>query len=312
MHVIILGNSSGGPFHGRHYTAQVVQAGSHAFLVDCGEGTQLQLYRYRVRYDHIRQIFITHLHGDHVFGLMGLLTNWCLKKRTEPLQLYAPSGLRELVEANARVCGVRFPYPIEFVEVDASVSEKVFENAALEVWSIPLRHRGPCSGWLFREKQRPRNIRKEVIETYSIHYSQIPAIKAGGDLVLPDGRVIPNAELTLPPAPPLAYAFCSDTQPSEAVATAVKGVDLLYHEATFTNEHLAEAVLSGHSTAQQAAEIALQAGVKRLLLGHFSGRYADESQHLAEGRAIFAETWIAEEGQRWWVGGGGPECLPAF
>lgn len=312
MHVIILGNSAGGPFHGRHYTAQLVQSGPHAFLIDCGEGTQMQLFRYRVRQDLLRQIFISHLHGDHVFGLMGLLTNWCLKKRTEPLQLFSPPGLRELVETNARLCSVRFPYPIEFVEVDASVHEKVFENTALSVWSIPLQHRIPCSGWLFREKERPRNIRKEAIETYNIHYSLIPGIKAGGDLVLPDGHIVPHLELTLPAAPPHSYAFCSDTQPSEAVAAVVKGVDLLYHEATFTNENPAEAILSGHSTAAQAADIARQAGVKRLLLGHFSGRYTDESQHLMEAQAIFPDTLIAEEGQRWPVGSGDPEQLQAY
>lgn len=269
----------------------------------------MQLFRYRVRQDHLRQIFISHLHGDHVFGLMGLLTNWCLKKRTEPLQIFSPPGLYELVETTARLCSVRFPYPIEFIAVDTEVSAKVFENTALEVWTIPLDHRLPCSGWLFREKPKALNMRKDAIEHYQIHYSQIPALKTGEDLVLPDGRVIPNAELTQPPAPPAGYAFCSDTRASARVAEVVKGVQLLYHEATFNNEHEEEADISGHTTAQQAAEIARTAEVGRLLLGHFSGRYTDETRHLAEARSVFPETYAALEGQRWPVSGGEPEQL---
>jgi ribonuclease Z len=318
MRLTILGNSAGGPYHGRAYTAQIVHVDQHAFLVDCGEGTQMQLFKYRVKQDHIEQIFISHLHGDHVFGLMGLLTNWCLKKRNEKLQLFSPPGLRELVEHTARVCGVHFPYPIEFCEVDADVSQKVFENAKVEVWTIPLRHRVPCSGWLFREKPRPRNILKEKIEEYALHFSLIPGIKAGADLLLfSDGRralhepsatipenavPISNEELTLPPPPPRAYAFCSDTAPSDAVAEAVRGVDLLYHEATFTDEHTEEALVSFHSTAAQAADIARCAGAGRLLLGHFSGRYADETAHLEQARVAFPETYAAEEGVRWEVG----------
>ncbi|MBK7938785.1 MAG: hypothetical protein IPJ82_17645 [Lewinellaceae bacterium] len=181
--------------------------------------------------------------------------------------------------------------------MDAASSIKVLENKDLEVWTIPLNHRIETCGWLFREKKKPRNIRPEKIETYNIHFSLIPGIKAGDDLVLPDGRVIPNSELTLDPPAPKSYAFCSDTAPSPLVANRVQGVDLLYHEATFTNEHLVEASVSFHSTAAQAAEIARQAGVRKLIIGHFSGRYADVEQHLAEARMIFSETQAAEEGR---------------
>lgn len=302
MRLTILGNSSGGPFHGRHYTSQVLQIGNQVFLIDCGEGTQMQLFRYRVKFDSCRHIFISHLHGDHVFGLMGLITNWCLKKRGAALHLYSPPGLQELVETTIRICGVRMTYPLEFHEADTSASVKIFENQQVEVWTIPLHHRSPTSGWLFRKKSGLLNIRPEKIREHDIHFSQIPAIKAGGDLALPDGRSIPNADLTLSPAPPCSYAFCSDTAPSDAVADTVRGVDLLYHEATFTTENEAQASMSFHSTAAQAAEIAQRAGVKRLILGHFSGRYADEAQHLAEARAVFPETEIAAEGHRWDVG----------
>ncbi|MCS7035276.1 MAG: MBL fold metallo-hydrolase, partial [Saprospiraceae bacterium] len=240
MWVRILGNSSGGPFQGRHYSAQLVHNRRHYFLVDCGEGTQEQLHRYHLPVDRIHQIFITHLHGDHVFGLFGLLTSYSLKNRERAMQLYSPPGLSVLVHDVARHCGIRFSFPIEFVEVGCERPEKVFENKSLEVWTVPLRHGAPCVGWLFREKPRLLNIRPECIERYGLTFAQIRAVKAGADVVLPDGRVVPNVELTLPPKPLLSYAYCSDTAPSEAVAEAVRGVSLLYHEATFTDEHREE------------------------------------------------------------------------
>ena len=295
MQLTILGTSSGGPFHGRNYTAQVLQVENCYFLIDCGEGAQQQLYRCRVPSDKFQQIFVSHLHGDHVFGLIGLLTSYCLKKRTAKLELFSPPGLRELVEHTARLTGVVFPYELVFHEVDASVSKLVFENKHVEVRTIPLDHRGNCTGWLFREKPKPLNIRKEKIDEYRIAVPEIKKIKAGESLLLSDGRIIPNAELTLPPPTPRAYAFCSDTAPSNTVAEAVQGVDLLYHEATFTDEQLEEARLSYHSTARQAAEIARKAGVKKLLLGHFSGRYTDLEQHLAEACAVFPKTEAAVE-----------------
>lgn len=305
MRITILGNSSGGPYHGRHYTAQVVEADQHLFLVDCGEGTQMQLFHRKVRIDKCNQIFISHLHGDHVLGLMGLIANWGLKKRTRPLRLISPPGLRELVETAIRVCSMHLGYPLEFQEVDATVSAQVFENKSVEVWSIPLHHRVPACGWLFREKPRPLNLRPEALAEYGLEgrYAQIRAVKSGADLVLPDGRTVPNQLLTFPPAPLRAYAFCSDTAPSPVVAETVRGVDLLYHEATFTSEHTEEAALSFHSTARQAAEIASAAGAGQLILGHISGRYPDATQHLAEARAVFEATEFGEEGSVWEVGG---------
>ncbi len=303
MKVTILGTSSGGPFHGRHYTSQFVQVGKHCFLVDCGEGTQMQVFKYKIKADRCNQLFISHMHGDHVFGLMGLITNWSLKRRTDPLQLFSPPGLQELIETTIRVCGVRLTYPLEFHEVDTIVSAKIFENNAVEVWTIPLNHRAPTSGWLFREKPKPRNIRPEMLEQYGItkDYGQIKAIKAGADLVLPDGRTISNNELTQE-SMPLSYAFCSDTTPSAEVAEVVRGVDLLYHEATFTEENIAEAAFTCHSTARQAATIAQKAGVKRMIIGHFSGRYADADQHLKEAREVFPNTELAAEGFCWDAG----------
>lgn len=303
MRVTILGNSSGGPYYGRPYTAQAVEVAQHLFLVDCGEGTQMQLFHRKIRIDKCNQIFISHLHGDHVLGLMGLIANWGLKKRTRPLRLISPPGLRELVETAIRVCYMHLGYALEFQEVNASVSVLAFENKSVEVWTIPLNHRVPTCGWLFREKPRPLNLRPEALSEYGLegHYDQIRAVKSGADLALPDGRIIPNSTLTYPPAPLRAYAFCSDTAPSPIVAETVHGVDLLYHEATFTDEHTEEAALSFHSTARQAAQIASSAGVGKLILGHISGRYPDAERHLAEARAVFERTEFGEAGSVWEV-----------
>lgn len=303
MQVTILGTGSGGPFQGRHYTAQVVHLDQHLFLVDCGEGTQMQLFRTKIKYDRFRQIFISHLHGDHVYGLAGMLTSYALKQRTEPVTLFGPPGLQALLEDQIRHSLTRIPYPLHFVEVDTATHQMVFENKDVEVWTIPLNHRVPCNGWLFREKTQLRNMIKEKIETYGIPWEAIPAIKAGADYQHTDGRTIPNAELTTPPRAPLSYAFCSDTAPSMEVVQVVKQVDLLYHEATFSNEHTAEAEITGHSTAAQAAEVAREASVGALVLGHFSGRYKDTGVLLAEAQAVFPNTFLSEDGMMVQVGG---------
>lgn len=302
MELCILGNGSGGPFQGRHFTAQLLKAGKYRFLIDCGEGTQQQLYRYRLRYDNLAQIFISHLHGDHTFGLAGLLSSFCMQRRQQAIHIYSPPGLSDLIGATFRAGGIQPPFPIIFHEVNPEQSRCVFENPVLEVWTIPLRHRAPCTGWLFREKPKRRRMRKDQIEAYGIHYTQIPGLLAGADLELPDGARVPNSELTRPPDPPRAYAFCSDTAFSERVIAAVQGVDLLYHEATFLSTQSAEAAITLHSTAAQAAEVARQAGAKKLLMGHFSSRYADLAQHLTEARGIFPDSYLAEEGEHYQIG----------
>jgi ribonuclease Z len=301
MTLTILGNGAGGPFQGRNYTSQLLQVGNQGFIIDCGEGMQHQLYRLRVRHDHVRQIFISHLHGDHVFGLIGLLTSFSLKQRSEPLEVFGTPGLQELVDTHVRICGVRFSFDLRITEVDPTVVALVFDHPLLTVYTVPLHHRTACTGWLFREKVRPRNMQPEKIIEYNIPYTAIPGIKQGADWVQPDGSTVPNAELTLDPPIPRSYAFCSDTAYSDAVAEAVQGVSLLYHEATFTNEHTAEAAFSFHSTAAQAATIAANARVGQLLMGHFSARYKDTTQHLAEARAIFPESYASEEGETYMV-----------
>ncbi|MFN4079805.1 MAG: ribonuclease Z [Saprospiraceae bacterium] len=296
MEITILGSGSGGPFQGRAYSAQALRVENRYFLLDCGEGTQMQLFRYKVKYERIESIFITHLHGDHIFGMAGLLTSFSLRNRQKPLAVYSPPGLRDIIEGTFKRCGAMFSYPITFEEVDPEQNACVFEDELLEVWTVPLLHRTPCCGWLFRTKPKPLNVDKTAIETYGLQIEQIKAAKRGEDVRLPDGRVIANKRLTLPPLPTCAYAYCTDTMPSETAARAVRGVDLLYHEATFTEEFVEEAALSGHSTAAQAAGIARAAGVGKLLLGHFSGRYVDTDLHVAEARGIFAESHAVSDG----------------
>lgn len=297
MQVIILGSAAGGPFQGRNYTSQLLKSANEVYLIDCGEGTQHQLFRSKTRYFGINQIFISHLHGDHVFGLMGLLTSFCLKGRTDRMEIFGPEGLKELIETTARITGVRFPYEVVVHEVDTTVSAQVFESKSVEVWTIPLNHRTLCTGWLFKQKSRLPKMRIDKIEEYQIPHLQIKAIKEGADLHLSDGTVVPHSELTTLPPNPVSYAFCSDTAPSAEVVAAIKDVTVLYHEATFTEEHAEEAAFSGHSTASQAARVALEAGAGKLLLGHFSSRYKELDQHLMEARAVFPASYLVEEGE---------------
>ncbi len=297
MKITILGNGSGGAFQGRNYTAHFLECDGQYFLLDCGEGTQHQAFRLGIPIGRVRQIFITHLHGDHVFGLIGLLTSFSLQGRTDAVEIFAPAGLRQLVEVHKKVCGVYFPFDLKILEVDTEVSKVIFENKKLEVLTIPLRHRIAAAGYLFREKPKPRHIRPEQIEVWKIPFSAIKSIQNGADFELPDGRIVPNSELTTDPSPSKSYAFCTDTALHLSVAKVVRGADLLYHESTFTEKHREMADLTNHSTASDAAKIAKNADVKKLLLGHFSNRYENLEEHLAEAQAIFLETEIAEEGK---------------
>jgi ribonuclease Z len=293
----VLGNSAGGSFQGRNYTSQVLEIDNQLFLIDCGEGTQLQIYWQKVKIDKVKQIFISHL---HVFGLIGLLTSLSMKKREADLEIFSPTGLQAMIEMQIKTCSIHLPYSLIFKEIDTTVHQKIFENKVVEVFSIPLLHRLPTSGFLFRSKEKPRNIIAEKIEEFDIPFTAIPDIKSGADFTTRKGKVIANADLTIAPAAPKSFAFCSDTQFFPAIIEHIKGVDMLYHEATFTDEHIPEAAFSMHSTAAQAAEIAAKAQVKKLLIGHISARYADFSQHLLEARAIFQETSAAEVGVFEW------------
>lgn len=295
--VTILGNSSALPTADRHHSAHVLNVREQFYLADCGEGTQTRLMKAGVSPLRINAAFISHVHGDHTFGLPPLIATMGMLGRKTPFRVFGPESLAELMECFGRLYGVRFDFEVQFHAVDARQNALVWENKVMEVWSIPLRHRVPATGYLFREKEPGLNVRKEAVERYGLGVAQIVAAKNGLDVTLDDGRAIPNAELTYIPYRPRSYAYCSDTQYSGKVASIVEGVDLLYHEATFSDadKHLAKE--TGHSTTTQAAKTALKAGAGRLLIGHFSSRYKDLAVLEDEARSVFPETYIAREGQ---------------
>ena len=243
----------------------------------------------------IQQIFISHLHGDHVFGLPGLLFSYDLNGRQTPLDIFSPPGLEAMIAAQLRPGGT-LSFPFHFHEVDTNAASLVFENADVAVQSIPLKHGIPTVGYIFREKPRPLNIRPEKIEAHQLTIPQIKAVKAGEDIVLENGELIENQSLTFPPAPLRSYAFLTDTLYDEAVLSHIKGVNLLYHDTTFCDDHVEHAALTMHSTARQAAELAQKAGVGQLVCGHYSSRYRELEVFLDEARPSFPNTVLGLEG----------------
>ncbi len=295
--VTILGCASAKPTANRHPSAQIVNVDEQYYLVDAGEGVQKQMFRYGINPLKLRGIFISHLHGDHVFGVFPLISTLGLYGRRTPLKIFAPRPFGEILESHLRYFDSDLPYEVEWVEVDTTAHRIIFENNSLEVWSIPLRHRVPASGYMFREKMPELNVDKFKIERYGLSVKQIVAAKRGEDIALDDGTVIPNAEITYLPRRPKTYAYCSDTNRSAMVARRVKGADLLYHEATYAAAERRQAKERGHSTSVDAAETALAAEAKRLIIGHFSSRYKEPSVLLDEARAVFPATDIATEGE---------------
>ncbi len=292
--ITILGSSAAAPAYGRHLSAQLVEVDDEVFLIDCGEATQFQLMRYKLRFQKIDRIFISHLHGDHYFGLMGLLMSFGLNDRTAPLHVHSPPGLNHLLE---RQLEYALTYPLHFHESDPEVAQVLYESSTVVVRSIPLVHRVPCHGFLIEEQERPANMRKHQIKAYNIPYQVMPAIKAGGDYTTPEGQVIPHAELTTPAVRPLRFAYCSDTRYQPSLQLYLQGVDLLYHEATFLHEALAQAQKTKHTTSKEAGQLAAAAAVKNLIIGHFSARYQELAPLLEEAQQFFAGTALAEEGK---------------
>lgn len=295
--VTILGSNSAIPANGRHPTAQVVNIRNQLFLIDCGEGTQMQMSQFRIKRTKINQIFISHFHGDHVFGLPGLLTSYSLMGRKEPLEIFAPKGLQTMMDVILETSGSHLSYDLIINELDAAVHAKVFENDVVRVYSIPLQHRIPTCGYLFKEKRPLSNIRPEKIGELNIPFSKINDIKNGADFMTASGKVIPNELITFPPKQERSYAYCSDTSYYEKVIPQIKNANLLYHEATFMEHKATIAKERGHATAKEAATIATKAQVDNLLLGHFSSRYIDLNPLLEEAKSVFPNSAIAVEGQ---------------
>lgn len=265
-------------------------------MVDCGEGTQYQMARYGINPLKINVIFISHLHGDHTYGVFGLLSTMAMMGRQRALEIVAPRPFAEMLRSHFAFYQVELPYPLEIHEVDARESVMVWENRVMTVTTIPLRHRVPCCGYLFQEKEPGLNVQKEAIEYYGLDPRQLAALKRGEDVVLANGLPLPHEEVTYRPYEPRSYAYCSDTTPSGKVATLVHGVDLLYHEATYLQTDKALAEKTGHSTALQAARIARKAEVGTLLLGHYSSRYKELAPLLEEAQTEFPHTLLGEDG----------------
>jgi len=273
----------------------VVELHGKHFMIDCGEGTQVQLRKGRVHFNKIIAVFISHLHGDHCFGLIGMISTFGMLGRTAPLHVYAPAELQSILNQQMRLFCAGLEYDVKFHPVETKVSDIVYEDKSLTVTSIPLNHRIPCCGYLFREKPSLPHIRRDMIDFYDIPECFRNNIKNGADWTTPDGVIIPNEHLTFPAEKPRAYAYCSDTKYIPDLHETIKGVDILYHEATYCSEDENRAAMYWHSTSRQAAVVARDAGAGKLLLGHYSARYDDEQVLLEEARNVFKESYLTNE-----------------
>jgi ribonuclease Z len=302
MTLTILGSSSALPTSERYPSAHVLMAHERLFLIDCGEGTQMQFRRNRIRFGRLNHIFISHLHGDHIFGLYGLLSTFSLMGRKEPLHLYAPENYMKILKSHLSDFDIRLSFEIDFIPLSGYEPAMILDDKYITVTSFPLQHRIPAYGFLFREKPSERNILREKIEEYKIPVVRIPAIKKGEDFVLPSGQVVRNEELTIDPPPPLSYAYCSDTRYFSRLSSFVEGVTVLYHESTFDKNKQDLAETTGHSTTHDAARTALNARAGSLIIGHFSARYKDVSMLVAEAREVFPRSYAAKDGKRYEIG----------
>lgn len=296
--VTILGSSSAKPTIGRHHSSQVVNLCEQQYLVDAGEGCQQQMFRAGINPLRFRAIFLSHLHGDHIYGLFPLLSTLGLYGRKTVLTIYAPKPFGEMLAHHLKYFDANLSYPVEWVEVDCRKHQIIFENRTLEVWSVPLRHRVPCSGYLFREKEPPLNVDKFQIEKHKLSVALITAAKRGEDIVTAEGEFLANSQITYRPYRGRSYAYLSDTSYFAREAEICKGVDVIYHEATYLHCEQKIARARGHSTAHEAAEVAKAAEARQLIIGHFSTRYKDLTPLLDEARELFPATELAEEGRK--------------
>ncbi len=292
----VLGSSSALPTSKRFPAAYVLNAHERFFLIDCGEGTQIQLRKYKIKLSRLDHIFISHIHGDHVFGLFGLISSLNLIGRKHELHIYGPGELREILNIHIDLFGLHLGYALTFHSINCKKSELLYTDKKIEIESFPLKHRVPTCGFLFREKPKSRSLKKEMLETYNIPIQYRNKIKEGDNYITESGKIIPNNMLTSDPPPSRSFAYCTDTIYNRGIISKIKSVDLLFHESTFMEDEAKRAKETFHSTAKQAATIAKEAKVKQLLLGHFSARYKDLSPLLKEAKSIFNEVVLAEEG----------------
>lgn len=296
--VTVIGSNSAIPAHGRHPSAQVVTIHDKVYLIDCGEGTQIRLNEFGIKWMKTNQIFISHLHGDHYFGLIGVVSTCHLMRRNRPLDIYGPAGLEEIIRGQLLAGQTELVYELRFHVLDPTRSERIYENEDITVDTIVLNHRIPCLGFIFREKQRQRKIIREKLDALQIPVELIPDIKAGKDILdEATGERILNSEITIDPPRPRSYAYCCDTAYFPDLVPDIKGVDLLYHDSTFSEDSEQRAADTYHSTTKQAASIAVVAEVGKLMIGHFSSKYDDLQPLLKEAQEIFPNTVLAIEGR---------------
>ena len=294
--VTILGCGSATPSLLRNPSAQLLNAAGHYFLIDCGEGTQIQLRKNNIKIQRISHIFISHLHGDHYLGLLGLIQTMHLLGRKTKLTLVCPPELKEIIDLQNKHSQTTIVYEIEYIFTDPKQSKLVWEDDKIEIKSFPLRHRINCTGFLFKEKPHLKNIIKEKLQEFGVSTAEVNKLRLGLDAINTKGKTISNEKLTLPAPPQRIYAYCSDTNYYEAIIEHIKEADLVYHEATFLEAEIERAKNTYHSTAKQAATIAGKANIKQLLLGHFSARYGNTDGFLVEAKPIFENTLVAQEG----------------
>lgn len=292
--VTILGNNSAVPAHNRHPTSQVIQTDEHTFLIDCGEGTQMQMNLYKVRRNKITHIFISHLHGDHYFGLIGLLNSFALNNRLADLHIYAPQELEAIIQIQLNVCSSVLPYSLYFHDLEGE--GVIMEDKKIAVESFKVKHRIDCWGFIIRERKNPRKISMRQVKKYKVPSSSYEQLHLGQDFVSPSNETIPNEILTIAAKPPKSYAYCADTAYCESISEKIKGVDMVYHEATYLHELEKKAAGRFHSTSKQAAQIAKKACAKRLILGHFSAMYDSLNPFQTEACEVFENTEISQEG----------------
>jgi ribonuclease Z len=296
--LLILGSSSASPTSERNPSAQLLNIAERLFLIDCGEATQIQLRRFKARFQTIDHILISHLHGDHFFGLPGLLSSMHLLGRKQELNIYCPRDLKMLIETINSVSETTLNYPINWKFTSDEGLQLLFEDDKVEVYSFPLKHRIFCTGFLFREKPLPRKIDKYMLDKLKVSVADIHLLRQGQDVLNADGEPVKNTEVTIDPLPSRSYAYCSDTLYTPQIIEFVKGVDVLYHESTFLEDKAERAAKTFHTTARQAAEVARTAGVGQLLLGHFSARYPDLKEFIAQASPIFEHCELATDGKK--------------
>ena len=296
LSLTILGCYAAAPGTYKSPTSQVLTIRNNLFLIDCGEGTQVALRRNKIKFSRIKNIFISHLHGDHFFGLMGVITTFSLLKRTAPLTIFGPKGIKEIVLLQLKLSQGFTSYPLHFKELESKAPELIFEDDTVTVTTIPLKHRVYTNGFYFQEKLGERKLDINAALNHNIDKVYFNKIKQGGDITLETGELILNKDISFDPSPPKSYAYCSDTAFKPAIATQIKGATALYHEATFLDSHEHLCKPTGHSTAKQAAQIAKQAEVGQLILGHYSTRYGDLNVFKEEAQTYFNNVQLADDG----------------